>query len=268
MSTLAAALYDTLRRRQPAAAGVDPALLQPLIAALIEALEQGELGLDLRQAVLPEGCLEALAATPGYREFKVEDGYDNGVRVVVALRLGQREQGGEGPGAGLHGLPTREPQLRREFALVRLGPSPFALPAGDVAEALPARDLVITPNRSSLQVGMMEVPTRDGPRVVQVLSGRAMVGLEQPARTSEAVVVVVRPHGAALPTCGLLVDELLAVVEVGPEHRQPVPAGLRAGAPMLSGLLRVGTASGKDVIVQELDAAALAPRPGVPVALG
>ena len=80
--------------------------------------------------------------------------------------------------------------------------------------------------------------------------------------------MVVRPHGAALPTCGLLVDELLAVVEVGPEHRQPIPAGLRAGAPMLSGLLRVGTASGKDVIVQELDAAALAPRPGVPVALG
>lgn len=211
---------------------------------------------------------QAVAATPGYREFKVEDGYDNGVRVVVALRLGQREQGGEGPGAGLFGLPTREPQQRREFALVRLGPSPFALPAGDVVEALPARNLVVMPNRSALHAGMMEVPTREGPRVVQVLSGRAMVGLEQPVRTSESVVVVVRPQGATLPTCGLLVDELLAVVEVGPEHRQPIPAGLRAGAPMLSGLLRVGSASGKDVIVQELEAAALIPRSDVPVALG
>jgi exodeoxyribonuclease V alpha subunit len=63
VSALAAALHDTLLRRQPPAAGVDPALLQPLIAALIEALEQGELGLDLRQAELPEGCLEALAAS-------------------------------------------------------------------------------------------------------------------------------------------------------------------------------------------------------------
>jgi exodeoxyribonuclease V alpha subunit len=70
MSALAAALYDTLLRRQPPAAGVDPALLQPLIAALIEALEQGELGLDLRQAELPEGCLEALAASSWLVEAK------------------------------------------------------------------------------------------------------------------------------------------------------------------------------------------------------
>ena len=70
MSALAAALHDTLLRRQPPAAGVDPALLQPLITALIEALEQGELGLDLRQAELPEGCLEALAASGWLVEAK------------------------------------------------------------------------------------------------------------------------------------------------------------------------------------------------------
>ncbi len=63
MTSLTTALHDTLLRRQPPPAGVDPALLQPLIAALIEALEQGELGLDLRQAALPEGCLDALAAS-------------------------------------------------------------------------------------------------------------------------------------------------------------------------------------------------------------
>ena len=63
MTALAAAVHDALLRRQPPAAGVDPTQLQPLIAALIEALEQGELGLDLRQAELPEGCLEALTAS-------------------------------------------------------------------------------------------------------------------------------------------------------------------------------------------------------------
>ena len=63
MTSLTTALHDTLLRRQPPPAGVDPALLQPLIAALIEALEQGELGLDLRQAALPEGCLDALGAS-------------------------------------------------------------------------------------------------------------------------------------------------------------------------------------------------------------
>jgi exodeoxyribonuclease V alpha subunit len=63
VTALAAAVHDALLRRQPPAAGVDPTQLQPLIAALIEALEQGELGLDLRQAELPEGCLEALTAS-------------------------------------------------------------------------------------------------------------------------------------------------------------------------------------------------------------
>ena len=63
MSHLATALSDTLLRRLPPAATRDPALLLQASRALIAALEQGELGLDLRQAVLPEGCLEALTAS-------------------------------------------------------------------------------------------------------------------------------------------------------------------------------------------------------------
>ena len=64
MTSLTTALHDTLLRRQPPPAGVDPALLQPLIAALIEALAQGALGLELLQASLTEGSLDALGA-PG-----------------------------------------------------------------------------------------------------------------------------------------------------------------------------------------------------------
>ncbi len=77
MSSLAAALQDTLLRRQPPAPGVDPRLLQPVIAALFEALEQGELGLDLRQSELEEASLEALAASgwlTGPEALLVQDG--------------------------------------------------------------------------------------------------------------------------------------------------------------------------------------------------
>jgi len=54
MSSLAAALADTLQRRLPASAEADLQLLTPLIEALFAALEQGELGLDLK-AEAPDG---------------------------------------------------------------------------------------------------------------------------------------------------------------------------------------------------------------------
>ena len=71
MSSLAAALADTLQRRLPASADADLQLLKPLIEALFAALEQGELGLDLKaeapdgldQSHWPEHYLAALKAS-------------------------------------------------------------------------------------------------------------------------------------------------------------------------------------------------------------
>ena len=78
MSSLATALQDTLLRRHPPAAGVDPRLLHPVITALLEALEHGELGLDLRRAAVEEAVLEALAASgwlSGPEALLVRDGH-------------------------------------------------------------------------------------------------------------------------------------------------------------------------------------------------
>ena len=71
MSHLASALGDTLMRRLPPAATSDPALLLQASRALIAALEQGELGLDLEgeppegveASSWPEATLQALTAS-------------------------------------------------------------------------------------------------------------------------------------------------------------------------------------------------------------
>ena len=71
MSQLATALGDTLLRRLPPAATSDPALLLQASRALIAALEQGELGLDLdgpppkdvEASSWPHATLQALAAS-------------------------------------------------------------------------------------------------------------------------------------------------------------------------------------------------------------
>ncbi|MBM5803731.1 MAG: exodeoxyribonuclease V subunit alpha, partial [Cyanobacteria bacterium K_DeepCast_35m_m2_155] len=72
MSSLAPALLESLRRvLPPAGSAAQQALLAPLITALLDALEQGELGLDLAaeppaalaSSAWPHEALEALAAS-------------------------------------------------------------------------------------------------------------------------------------------------------------------------------------------------------------
>ena len=82
MSGLAPALSDSLLRLLPPPPQADAALLQPVVTALCQALERGELGIDL-EAPPPEGIaaegwpelqLEALAAAGWLEEVIVRDG--------------------------------------------------------------------------------------------------------------------------------------------------------------------------------------------------
>ena len=82
MSLLPEALSDTLMRRLPPGDGVDQQHLQQLISALCQALEQGQLGLDLEGdppdgvdvQAWPSAHLEALAASQWLNTLIVQDG--------------------------------------------------------------------------------------------------------------------------------------------------------------------------------------------------
>lgn len=200
----------------------------------------------------------------GYREFKRSDGYDNQVHAVVALHLGGSERRRVAHhDFALDALPTRERARAREFALFHVGPGRFALPAAAVLEARPKHGLVRAPMGGAHVLGLLEVPDGRGTRVVPVACGRRLFGVTTPPRANDGVVLVLAAPGVpGRPRMGLMVDHVSTVLDIGPEHLQPAPQGLRAHVPGLEGLLRVGlTASDGqrgEALVQLVDAEALA----------
>jgi len=207
----------------------------------------------------------------GYREFKVSDGYANGVRAVVALRLGALERRrASAADIALRALPTQKPAERQEYALFQVASGRFALPAGQVLEARALRGLVRAPGGLPAVAGLLEVPDPQGARVVPVLCSRSLMGVDTPPRATDGVVLVLSLAEGGRAAFGLRVDEVLTVAEVGPEHRQPAPGGLAAGTAMLNALLRLSTEGpqAQDVLVQLLDAQAMARAAGLQVNVG
>jgi chemotaxis signal transduction protein len=203
----------------------------------------------------------ARVVAAGYREFKRGDGYQNHVRAVVALRLGAAERRRvalyDRP---LRALPTAARAAAREFALFQTGPGRFALPASAVLEACSVQGLVRTPSGAPHALGLLDVAGSQDPCVIPVFCGRSLFGVNGPPRPGDGVVLVMcAPWDPRRPLLGLRVDDVLCVADVGPEHLQDPPAGLRQHAPMLNGLLRMqSSAEGEaEVLIQLIDADAI-----------
>ncbi|MDT7835617.1 chemotaxis protein CheW [Aquabacterium sp. OR-4] len=203
----------------------------------------------------------ARVGTHGYREFKQHDGYEHGVQVVVALRLGPVERRrGQQHEVNLQALPTTRRSEQREYALFSVGAGRFALPAGLLIEARPRTGLVNARMGMADMAGLLEVPDQRSSRVVPVLNMRAMLGVHYAPRAADGVVLVLGTHAQpGRPSLGLLVDDVSAVLDIGPEHLQPVPPGMGMRSTLLGGLLRLGCgqADGGEVLVQLLNAEAL-----------
>lgn len=199
----------------------------------------------------------------GYREFKRSDGYDNAVHAVVALHLGNSERRRVAHhDLALEALPTRDRARAREFALFHVGPGRFALPAAAVLEARPKQGLVRAPTGSPHVVGLLEVPDGRGTRVLPVACGRRLFGVTTPPRANDGVVLVLATPGVpGRPRMCLMVDHVSTVLDIGPEHLQAAPQGLRAHVPGLEALLRVALAGidgqRSEALVQLVDAEAL-----------
>lgn len=222
---------------------------------------------DATQAIVVHGkttCAAASVAASGYREYKHEAGGNHGgLRAVVALHLGSQER----RRVAMHDhpvvpLPPTSRSQARAFALFHIGAGRFALPADCVLEARPKEGLVRAPLSLAHAAGLLEVPAPGGSTVVPVVCGRSLFGVHYAPRPTDGVVLVLSLPGAPdVPVMGLRVDDVLSVADVGSEHQQPAPAGLRQHSPLLCGLLRLavqtpgqppGQAPG-EVLVQLLD---------------
>lgn len=207
-----------------------------------------------------DGAQYTLARMPtqGYREFKRRDGYQHGVQVVVALRLGPVERRrNPQQDLGLQALPTQRRGEQREYALFNVGAGRYALPAGLLIEARPRDGLVRARLGVAQMAGLLEVPDQRSRRVVPVLDMRAILDVRYAARAADGVVLVLGTHTQpGRPALGLLVDDVTAVLDVGPEHLRAAPSGLGTPSTLLCGLLRLActTEGGGEVLVQLLDA--------------
>ncbi len=260
---LAAMLRDVMADRAGFAAFVDAQ--GQVLAASDPALAAGvvhQLGGRAATLLDHEGTHYAVASMQagGYREFKNSDGYDNGVRAVIGLRLGASERRHQqlserdlaSPGG--RGGAARE---TLEAAVFQVGAGRYALPSAHVMEAIAPKGLVHTPGTQGAAVGMIEVPAPGGPRLVPALCARRLFGLDYPARAGDGVLLVVR---SALddqrPAFALRVDDVLTVLDVPREKLHPAPAGFRQFAPWVVEIAEceaVGPDGTEPVLVQLLD---------------
>lgn len=181
------------------------------------------------------GC----AVSPGYREFKVSDGYQDEVLAVVVLPLGAVQKRGPSnrvrwdAASGADSVVGGHPDLQ-SYASFWSGEHLLALPAGEVIEAVPGSLLSAqTAADARGRVGLL--PPQPGSSVqhlvwvfdlAQVLGG-------PPTSAPEGEIVLVR-HGHH--TIGLLVDALHGVPEFAPGRRQASPLS-RAGSALVGEII-------------------------------
>jgi chemotaxis signal transduction protein len=193
----------------------------------------------------------------GYREFKTSDGYDNGIRAVVALRLGSLDR--RNPvhtDLSIRPMSGASRKAATDVALFQVGAGRFALAAQGVMEATSIKGIVKTPDGPTQAIGLLEVVRGQVSQVIPVFCARRLFGVTYPGRVTDGVVLVMfRPDGTGADF-GLRVDEVLTVSEVAEEHRQAVPTGLSTGMPMLTALLRLNSDEG-ELLVQMIDLATL-----------
>jgi len=199
---------------------------------------------------------------PGYREFKGTDRYDNGVEVVVGIRVGtnadhrvRAESLELQPMAVTMGTPTRE------VAVFDVGGALYALPAYEVVDAILPRGLARTPGAGGAALGLIEVGSGSEARVVPVICARRLFGIADRGADSESLLIVLRSTSQKeIPVFALRVDDVATVLDVAHEHVHLAPEGMTSFTPWVTSVIdaetvtRTGTRSS---LVQLLDCAKL-----------
>ncbi len=259
-----AMLRDVMGERRGAAAFVDAS--GRIVASSDPALTQGAVidfvgdGAVVQHDGASWACARARAS--GYREFKTDDGYDNGVRAVVALRLGPHDRRRRTLSEeALIVAPVKSRVATHEFGVFQVGGNRYALPADLLMQAVSHRGLVRAPSSLSHSVGMLEVQAEGSSRMIQVICARRLFGVNYPSRHGDGVVLVLRSErDPRMPALGLRVDDVLSVLEVENTRMQEAPLAGREACVIGIVDCELVTPAGKpprNALVQVLDVAAM-----------
>jgi hypothetical protein len=196
------------------------------------------------------GC----AASNGYREFKVSDGYRDDVLAVVFESFGEvRTRSTSAHQASLALERNAAEAGGRQYATCFIDGQLFAIPAEQVLEALPGTAVVpVSMGDFAGRVGMLAVGQKDEERqFIWVFDLGYMVRGQASAIAAGSQVVVVQHEGQNI---GLLVDALHGVPEFGDEHITPTPFAAAAEGTLVPQVIK---GNGGSVLIQVLDVAYL-----------
>ncbi|NML18497.1 chemotaxis protein CheW [Azohydromonas caseinilytica] len=192
-----------------------------------------------------------VAASPGYREFKLCDGYGDEVLAVTLQPLGPVQEGRAAARRRTQLVPPTagrgEPGM--EYATFCLGDEMFAVRADQVVEAQPASQVHRLPSAGRThRVGMLAL-RRDGVvlRHVSVFDLDALLGGPGTDLAAGGQVVVLRSEQFEL---GLLVSDLHGVWTFPASQAQQAPWSGDAHPPLVTQLL---TADEGRQLIQVLD---------------
>jgi hypothetical protein len=192
------------------------------------------------------GC----SVSKGYREFKVSDGYQDDVIAVVFESFGEvRERRASGNRAAAvieHGSPESG---GRQFATCFIDGDLYALPAGQVLEAMPASALLpISLGGFSGRIGMLALEHEGEEKQFIWVFDLGQMVRGKPSEITHASQIVVVRHGQQ--GIGLLVDELHGVPEFPEDLISPTPFALETGDALVPQVIR-GNQAG--LLIQVLD---------------
>ncbi|CAK0780784.1 Chemotaxis protein CheW [Gammaproteobacteria bacterium] len=215
-----------LNREGRIIAGTDPA--HPVGASLEipDDILRGKNGYSTSRITVHDGHYASMGCTisSGYREFKVTDGYKEDIIAVVFESFGEvrerRISGKKAPSA----FDSNSLGGGEQFATFFVDNNLFAVPVGQVLEALPGANIMpMSMGGCELRIGMLEVEHEgEGKRFIWVFDLGYMVRGKPSGITGSCQVIVVRDEQQG-KNIGLLVDGLHGVPEFDKNQIIPTP---------------------------------------------
>ena len=204
----------------------------------------------------------ARVRAPGYREFKHRDRYDNGVEVVVGIRLGtDADCHASVEATDLQPMPCAAGTPTIEVAVFDVGGTLYALPAYEVVDAISTRGLARTPGAGGAALGLVEVGSGTAARVVPVICARRLFGEPDRDAEAECLLIVLRSTtNKDTPAFALRVDDVTTVLDAAHDNVHPAPEGMAAFAPWVVSVIDtevVTRTQRHPALVQLLDCARL-----------
>lgn len=197
-------------------------------------------GYSTSTITIHDGCYASMGCTvtSGYREFKVSDGYQEDVIAVVFESFGEvRERVPSGNKTATTLESSSAECGGKQFATCFIDGNLYAIPAGQVLEALPGSNLLpMTMGGFEGRIGMLAYGhDNEEKKIIWVFDLGYMVRgrLTEITRGSQIIVV---QHGDQ--SIGLLVDELHGVPEFSDELISPTPFSRHDGGTLIPQVIR------------------------------